>query len=418
MKASFAAAIAAAAEQAPQAGSVETVPGRILLADGDYLCYYCAGKDDTAPGQARINLIDKLRSAASAAGCERVKVLMTSRSIHKGFRYAVARVKPYQGHRDGKSRPKNWEYLRHLLEAELGAALVCGGLDADVEFTSVAEADDLFSRYEASGVDCVIYTQDKDMQMVPGLHLDWLSHRLFNVPRGTWAMTVDEKVYGRRWFWMQMLHGDQADNIPGLPFYKDGSITKSGPNKGKVTEIKCGPAAAEHLLRNLSSDHQCAMHLPSVYETCYGDRWLVEMLEQGILLWMRTDAASSPLDVVAKGNPLHFLTQHELYPAARAEIMARIAESFVNAETESCGSGDGSEPATAGPGDEVPAMSTADGAVSGGTGSRPLNGCDSGDVAQRVQCAAGKAGEQPQAVRREEHLRVPSWVRYVLAKAQ
>lgn len=412
MSSRFAAAIAAAAEQAPQAGSVETVPGRLLLADGDGLCYYCAGKDDTAPGQARINLIDKLRSAASACGAERIKVLLTSRASHKGFRFAVARVKPYQGHRDGKQRPRNWEYLRTLLET--------GDLpqDIEIEFTTIAEADDLFSRYEAAGADCVSYTQDKDMQMVPGLHLDWLSHRLFNVPRGTWAMTVDEKVYGRRWFWMQMLHGDQADNIPGLPWYKDGSITKSGPNKGKVTEIKCGPAAAEHLLRNLSSDHQCAMHLPSVYETCYGDRWLVEMLEQGILLWMRTDAASSPLDVVAKGNPLHFLTQHELYPSARAEIMARIAESFVNAETEGCGSSDGEESATAGPGDEVPALSTADGAVSGGTGSRPLNGCDSGDVAQRVQCDVGQDREQPQAVRREEPRRVPSWVRFVLAKAQ
>ncbi len=412
MSSRFAAAIAAAAEQAPQAGSVETVPGRLLLADGDGLCYYCAGKDDTAPGQARINLIDKLRSAASASGAERIKVLLTSRASHKGFRFAVARVKPYQGHRDGKQRPRNWEYLRTLLET--------GDLpqDIEIEFTAIAEADDLFSRYEAAGADCVTYTQDKDMQMVPGLHLDWLSHRLFNVPRGTWAQTVDEKVYGRRWFWMQMLHGDQADNIPGLPFYKDGSITKSGPNKGKVTEIKCGPAAAEHLLRNLSSDHQCALHLPSVYETCYGDRWLVEMLEQGILLWMRTDAASSPLDVVAKGNPLHFLTQHELYPAARAEIMARIAESFVNAETESCGSSDSAEPDAAGPRDEVSTLSTALQPGGCGSGPRSPHGIDPCSDPSVVQCATWKAGERAQAVRDQEPRGVSSWVRFVLPKVR
>ena len=144
----YAAAIAAAAAAAPQ-GSVPITPGRILLADGDGLAYYCAGNDDTDAGEARQRVVDKLKTAAKAVGAERIIVLITGSGSHKGHRYAVARVKPYQGQRAGSRRPKNWEALRNYMESS--------EFPFEVDSTVVAEADDLFGWYSHTFPDVVIY---------------------------------------------------------------------------------------------------------------------------------------------------------------------------------------------------------------------------------------------------------------------
>ncbi len=409
-----------AAEADPMSnGPVTTIPGRLLLADGDGLCYYCAGNDDTAPGLARANMIEKLRSAARAAGAEAIKVLTTSRGCHKGYRYAVARVKPYQGQRADNRRPKNWEFLRGLLE---GGDL---GYGIEVEFTSVAEADDLFSRYALNHPDCVIYTQDKDMHMVPGWHLDWTTHLMLHLAPGVWLHPSHDaaKPFGRAWFWQQMLQGDGADNIPGLPFYKDGSIVGSGPNKGKAKEIRVGEppkdtvGTATKLLANVSSDMGATLLLQGLYQTCYGERWLVEMLEQGILLWMRNDQQSSALNVVAPGNPLHALTTHALYPAARAEIMARIAEAVVHETTEDNGSSSGEGEFAHVAERAVCNMQTALLDCASGAGSQSQHGDCASSPAPGVQCGARQGGELVQEVRRPEPVGVPQWARRLLAKA-
>lgn len=408
MNAALEAAVARAAAVNPQSnGGVERVEGRLLIVDGDGLCYYCAGNDDTAPGTARKNLIDKLRSAQVACGASHIKIVVTARGSHKGYRYAVARVKPYQGQRTSDRRPKNWAYLRELLEL--------GGLEADIdiEFTDIAEADDLFSRYALSHPDCVIYTQDKDMRMIPGKHLDWLTHLLFKLEPTAWRATAFDKVWGRAWFWQQMLQGDQADNIPGLPFYTDGSLLKSGAGKGTMKQIACGEVGATKLMANLSSDAQCLIHLGVAYESCYGDRWVAEMLEQGILLWMRNDQTSSPLNVVAPGNPLHGLTKHDLWPAARTEIMQRIAEAMIHEETQDDGGGlmptGTADEAGRAVCDMQPAVQEAR------VGSLPLIGPSASDAVCGVQFPARQGGEQLPPVRGAEPRGFPAWGSFLLA---
>lgn len=416
----FASAIAAAVEAAPMSnGEVTTIPGRLLLADGDGLAYYCAGKDDTAPGIARANMLDKLRSARAAAGAERVKILLTASGSHKGFRYAVARVKPYQGQRDGSRRPANWQYLRGLLEEGNLADWI------DVELTSIAEADDLFARYAKGHPDCVIFTQDKDMHMVPGWHLDWLTHIMLHVEPNCWHKAGSDvaKPYGRVFFWQQMLQGDGADNIPGLPFYTDGSVNKSGANKGQVKQIRIGEPAkdtvgtATKLLVDVSSDLGATLLLQGLYKSCYGERWLVEMLEQGILLWMRNDDNSSALNVVAKGNPLHYLTTHEHYPAARSEVMARIAEAMVHEETEDDGSSSSEDDFAPATGAEMRSVLTTVFGDPSGARPQPLNGGGEGNPASGVQLPAGQGREQLPEVRRPQPSGVPSWAAGLLAKA-
>jgi hypothetical protein len=319
----FANAIAAAANASPMAaGSVPLIPKRTLLVDGDGLAYYCAGNDDTDAGEARQRLIDKVRGAARIVGAERIIILLTASGSHKGHRYAVARVKPYQGQRANSRRPKNWQVLRDYLHS--------GSTPFEVEATVTAEADDLFGWWAYNYPDdVVIYTQDKDMRMLPGMHLDWVSHRVHTVEY-TKALLVErelmynvvpkdsvfnDKQYGHKWFWLQMLHGDTADNIPGLP-----KVELAGKLKpvGEVT-------AAKFLAGVDSLPHTVAAY----YTTYYGDRWLVEMLEQAVLLWMRRVPESWD-DCVNPGGPLAVFNDGEIvFAKAYAEIEQRVREADI-----------------------------------------------------------------------------------------
>lgn len=321
MTSPFANAIAAAAAASPMAsGSVPVVPGRTLLVDGDGLAYYCAGNDDTDAGEARGRLIDKVKSAARLVGAESILILLTGEGSHKGHRYSIARAKPYQGQRAGSRRPKNWQALRAYME---GGACVF-----PVEVTVVAEADDLFGWYAYNKPDdVVIYTQDKDMRMLPGKHLDWVTHRMHTVEyTKTWSIerelmynivptdsVFNDKQYGHKWFWLQMLHGDTADNIPGLPKYKD-------------TQDKLKPVGEVTAGKLLVGETNLPMVVSLCYRSYYGDRWLVEMLEQACLLWMRRVPEHWD-DCLNPGGPLACFNDGEAeFAKAYFEIEYRVRQ--------------------------------------------------------------------------------------------
>lgn len=316
----FAGAIAAAASASPMAsGSVPILPSRILLVDADGLAYYCAGNDDTSPGEARANLLNKVAAAQRITGAGEVRLLTTASGSHKGHRYAIARVKPYQGQRANNRRPANWRYLRDLLESNT--------IGPPVELTTTAEADDLFAWYAYNYPDdCVIYTQDKDMRMLPGLHLDWVSHRTHRVEYSLnwcrqetrahnvtpYSSTFNDKQYGPVWFWHQMLHGDAADYIPGLPKYVI---------DGKAKPV--GEVTAGKLLAGVPSYEAAAAAL---YESYYGERWLVEMLEQACLLWLRR-VPDKWDDCLDPGGPLALWNDgSEEFAKAYQEIERRVRD--------------------------------------------------------------------------------------------
>lgn len=337
----FSDAIAAAAESSPMAcGSVPVVRSRILLADGDGLAYYCGGNDETPPEQARVNLINKLEFAKRAVGAESVRILLTGQGSNKGHRYAIARVKPYQGQRVNSRRPKNWEYLRELLD--------CGYVPFDTQTTYTAEADDLFGEWGYSCPDDVVhYTQDKDMRMIPGWHLDWVSHRMHRVEyirnvvhsgnESYYSLVAldsvfNDKQYGPKWFWLQMLHGDAADNIPGLPRYSTFDV------RGKPTFKTVGEVTAKRLLSSGDPYHEIVAGL---YRGYYGDRWLVELIEQACLLWMRRRPDQWD-DCLDPGGPLvPFNDGGAEFSKAYLEIKKRVRDAdTINATAQVENNGD------------------------------------------------------------------------------
>lgn len=367
---------AAAASVAQQA--VPVIAGnRVLMVDGDALCYYCAGNDDTTIGQARINVAGFIKQAMDRSGAKSAVILVTGDGSNKGHRYSVARVKPYQGHRSGKSRPKNWEALRGLIQS---GSFNSTSPQITTNVTTYCEADDLFSYLSHEAPDeYVIFTQDKDMRMVPGWHLTWPDMMLFYVPPGTYSMTMHDKLYGLRWFWTQMLMGDTADNIPGLPGYYDG-IVKSGPNKGQPKLVKVGEVGASDILAGSTKDSAYAV-VCSFYENYYGSNASLQMLEQGILLWMRKNPGDV-FDVAVNGNPLFPLSLSEEWQELKDKINERILRA---SSPQDDGSEDsaGADALAAGlPVRDLQATSDSSGSSSG---SRSLDGGSTSSAASGVQ---------------------------------
>lgn len=288
------------------------ITDRKLYIDGDSLAYYCAGNDSTTVGEARARLAEKVQAFTTAAGTKDVTLLLTDNHSHKGWRYAIASVKPYQGNRKSGTKPKNWRALRDMLDTEVFGK---------IENYADREADDAFSMhaYAAPNLTVMAY-QDKDMRMLPGYHLDWKTNRMTFVPPGTYDHVFNDLQYGLKWFWLQMLHGDPADFIPGLP---------------KAYGKLCGPVAAEKLLLPASTNLQAAACVMDAYLSHYGqDGYRLAVTEQAALLWMRRGDALWD-DCFAAGGPLDWC-QGDDWAAARNEIATRIIRvKELNAQAES-----------------------------------------------------------------------------------
>lgn len=275
-------AVSQAAESQSQelARAPDIVPGRVLLVDADMVCYSNAGTDDTEPGNARLSAIQRLKTMKRLSGAERIVCHLTSDYSHKGDRYVVARVKPYQAQRAGGRKPKNWQYLRDWFQSYSGDLF-------KVRTWGDREADDAIALHATRlGVEhAVIATADKDMRMIPGHHLDWATYELIRLDKEFEIIGETGKVYGHKWFWLQLLQGDAADNIPGLPRYVVNGASKL-----------IGEKTAAKFLADCESDAEACKVVASLYASWYKEDWPEYLAEQMALLWMRRGATADITD--------------------------------------------------------------------------------------------------------------------------
>lgn len=272
---------------AEKAGDISPVvlprdPNTALHVDGDYAAYYFSGNDDTTLSAAKRKMLDAIENAREVGGAGGQVVIHLSGGLSdKGQRFKIATVRQYQGQRDSSRRPKNWAGMRGWLEE----AKTLPGTDYRVVTWMDREADDgvaAAARYAwTTGTVPVIYSRDKDFRMIPGRHIIWttLDRHEFR-PETFESIGPDGEVYGQKWFWMQMLQGDSADNIPGL----EGQPAKT------AGEFKaCGAACAEALLSQAQSSEQAFIVVEHYYRLYYGQAWADRFAEQAALLWLRTD---------------------------------------------------------------------------------------------------------------------------------
>jgi hypothetical protein len=311
-------------------------PKLVHLCDADIGAYRVADleKGDVENYQDFVEWIEHRRLLCGAA---RTIPFVTAGS--KGGRYNLAVVREYQAKRSKNRDPELVNRVRALrsLLAERDNRTVVGELE---------EADDLICQYQYAAIrgelrGCNLWpgertvtdSDDKDLRMFPGLHIDPYTHEHVHVA-GFGSCWLDESTstkkilgWGTSFFWHQLLVGDGADNIPGLPalsgelanHYKPtAAVTKalgriaSGGTERQLTAarrtiqerkpIKVGPVLVATILAGVESDYEALRRVRECYYSYYGagqfdfEYWKGHtvrktaghmLLEQARLLWMR-----------------------------------------------------------------------------------------------------------------------------------
>ena len=167
-----------------------------------------------------------------------------------GHRYFVAESKPYKGQR-GDKRPWHFKNLTAL----------CRGLGA-IEVSGIEADDAIATRHCGGHGETIVCSRDKDFKQLPGWLFSW---ELGRQPRfGPKEITPYQ---GFEFFCRQMIEGDQADNIPGLP------------NHGK--------RASDKAVADCLSPLELLEALQDLYRKVKGPMWMDYFEEQATLLWLQ-----------------------------------------------------------------------------------------------------------------------------------
>ena len=181
------------------------------------------------------------------------------------FRYAVAKSKPYKGTRKNP-KPFHFYNITVYLLANYEVIVSRGGL----------EADDMMCIYQTEHKEpTVICSRDKDLRICPGWHYSWECGKQYSVgPTHTDELGFLEKGnngktlgYGLKMFFYQMLVGDNADNIPGLP--------------------QVGDAKAYPIIKEAKTEQECYDLVKDMYINKMGEGAKAYFKEQSSLLWMQ-----------------------------------------------------------------------------------------------------------------------------------
>jgi 5'-3' exonuclease len=157
------------------------------------------------------------------------------------FRFDVAVTAIYKGNRANKTKPRHLKDVREHMVKEWGA-VIYEGYEAD---------DAITTEGQTLNGDCIIVSIDKDFKQFSGWHYN-------PVKREKFFVTPYE---GMRFFYMQILMGDSADNIIGLD--------------------RVGPKTAEKMLKSCETEIDMYNVCMEAYQS--EDR----ILENARLLWLR-----------------------------------------------------------------------------------------------------------------------------------
>jgi 5'-3' exonuclease len=229
----------------------EHIPGTLALLDGDILTYRIGFTTESEAEEIaliRMNAyIDEILHKSKASDYQ---VFLTgSNNFRKDIfpEYKANRTQP---------KPKNYEALRnYLIEYEMAIVSDNQEADDDMGIYQCTELANQGTWFE--GTETIICSIDKDLQMIPGRH--------FNFVKNKHSYVTEEE--GLRNFYRQLLTGDTTDNIPGLP--------------------KIGPKTAEKLLGDTKEEDSYKEIILANYTKHFGSDAMARVNLIGKLIWIR-----------------------------------------------------------------------------------------------------------------------------------
>ena len=253
----------------------------IALIDADIFTYSFGNSTDDYGNPLKWHFVaarmeDQIRAIVKGAGADSYNLYLTGKG---NFREEVATIKKYKGNRP-KTKPHHYQRVRDYL-VKFRKAKVIEGMEAD-DAISIRQMEDYneqvgividyfdsevtretFSEdytFEDDGptqLTTIICSIDKDLDMVPGWHYNWIKDEKYYI----------DEIDGLRNFYKQLLTGDTVDNIPGLyGVGRSSSILKHLDGMG--TELEFYGLVKIH------------------YEKRFGSYWWQFLVENAQLLWM------------------------------------------------------------------------------------------------------------------------------------
>lgn len=332
--------------------------GRVAHIDADFLAYMVSAEsaeelDGTRPRKSfeemQHNATEAVKHLTAMAGATDFRCHLTPSASTKGNRPAQAVQQEYQANRHDREKPEFLDAMRAYIASELRGV---PHLDQEAD-DGLAQAN-----YNAMGPGgawgdsnlSVIISKDKDLRMVPGLHMDWITGEHFCVGDHFGSIFLDDSKstkklsgWGTKFFWAQCLMGDTADNIKGIPGVPGTMMAEIDPPKKYLDAVKkvgtlkagrkytaeereaqnqaviddfllspknCGPAVAFEVLKDVRTDREAFEVIKAAWTRLETDNnyhfthWRTgdrvtptqALLGDMQLLWMRRN--KNPLDVV------------------------------------------------------------------------------------------------------------------------
>ena len=217
----------------------------IALIDSDILCYSIGFSTEGKDEQEAKNYVDLfIQSILNDTEADTYECWLTD-SRENNFRHKLC--ESYKANRKA-DKPTHYEVIKeHLVVAH--NARIAFGMEADdmlaIRYTELTK--DVAPWDKAKAVICSL---DKDLDQIHGHHYKWAMYRNGEVWKPSLFYYVDGES-AMKFFWKQMLMGDTADNIKGIP--------------------KIGDKKADKLLLNCQTSDECEEVVKNQYEITYGD---------------------------------------------------------------------------------------------------------------------------------------------------
>jgi hypothetical protein len=225
---------------------IDLVADAALVDRGDY--YYSMERIVEPVENALHNAKSLINRTMAALGSTDIIVYLSGPT---NFRDEIATIRPYKGNRDETHKPTHGPAIIEYLHKKY-----------NVVVSENEEADDIvsYSHYRMwldDDMSTVIASTDKDLDMIPGLHYNFIKEESYYV-------TPDE---GMKFFYTQLLTGDSTDNIPGVP--------------------KVGKVRAAKYLAEATTEREMFDIALSLYVEGYPEDPAGALDENAQLLWMR-----------------------------------------------------------------------------------------------------------------------------------